>query len=237
MSHPTAVHADDAIPDGEPPVGAHLVTRRHGYLHHGIYVGDGNVIHYAGWSRHLSGGAVEVVTLDGFRAGFELAVIRHARAVRRNRGRAPRGIAPRRMPLPASHEQLRTLLPVVPVRCRAQRSGHVVPAQSGARRCGRRHAGRVRPGCTVASGGGRARMPARVSGLASAAVPSCCRSLRSPNLPVSAATWRDRSDCEDSTASSHPCPRRRPRRPVRGPRRHRTAGDRMHSREKPGATA
>ncbi|ALV58693.1 MULTISPECIES: lecithin retinol acyltransferase family protein [Burkholderia cepacia complex] len=80
MSHPTAVHADDAIPDGEPPVGAHLVTRRHGYLHHGIYVGDGNVIHYAGWSRHLSGGAVEVVTLDGFRAGFELAVIRHARA-------------------------------------------------------------------------------------------------------------------------------------------------------------
>ncbi|AWV04708.1 hydrolase [Burkholderia sp. JP2-270] len=81
MIHPTATPADDAMPDGEPPVGAHLVTHRHGYLHHGIYVGDGNVIHYAGWSRHLSGGPVEVVTLDSFRAGFELAVIRHARTL------------------------------------------------------------------------------------------------------------------------------------------------------------
>nr|WP_241171659.1 lecithin retinol acyltransferase family protein [Burkholderia multivorans] len=79
MIDPTAAHADDAMLDGEPPVGAHLVTRRPGYLHHGIYIGDGNVIHYAGWSRHASGGPVEVVTLDGFRAGFGLAVIRHAR--------------------------------------------------------------------------------------------------------------------------------------------------------------
>ncbi|WP_175688737.1 lecithin retinol acyltransferase family protein [Burkholderia anthina] len=80
MSHPTAAHADTAMLDGGPSVGAHLVTGRLGYAHHGIYIGDGNVIHYAGWSRHLSGGPVEVVTLDTFCAGFELAVIRHARA-------------------------------------------------------------------------------------------------------------------------------------------------------------
>ncbi|MBP0605091.1 MULTISPECIES: lecithin retinol acyltransferase family protein [Burkholderia] len=79
MIQSTAARADDAMPNGEPPVGAHLVTRRHGYLHHGIYVGDGNVIHYAGWSRQPSGGPVEIVTLDGFRAGFGFAVIRHAR--------------------------------------------------------------------------------------------------------------------------------------------------------------
>ncbi|MBN3739652.1 MULTISPECIES: lecithin retinol acyltransferase family protein [Burkholderia] len=81
MMDPTAAHADDAMPDGEPPVGAHLATRRPGYVHHGIYIGDGNVIHYAGWSRRASGGPVEVITLDGFRAGFGLAVIRHARTL------------------------------------------------------------------------------------------------------------------------------------------------------------
>ena len=30
------------------PLGAHLVTPRRGYTHHGIYVGNGIVIHYAG---------------------------------------------------------------------------------------------------------------------------------------------------------------------------------------------
>ena len=30
----------------EPPLGAHLVTRRVGFTHHGIYAGDGKVIHY-----------------------------------------------------------------------------------------------------------------------------------------------------------------------------------------------
>ena len=31
--------------DVEPPLGAHLVTPRHGYAHHGIYVGDGRFLH------------------------------------------------------------------------------------------------------------------------------------------------------------------------------------------------
>ncbi|WP_175845037.1 lecithin retinol acyltransferase family protein [Burkholderia arboris] len=81
MNHPTAAHANDAMPDGELPVGAHLVTRRPGYVHHGIYVGNGNVIHYAGLSRRLNGGPVEIVSIDGFRAGFGLAIIRHSRAL------------------------------------------------------------------------------------------------------------------------------------------------------------
>ena len=43
----------------EPPMGAHLVTPRRRYCHHGIYVGDGKVVHYAGLSRSLRRGPVE----------------------------------------------------------------------------------------------------------------------------------------------------------------------------------
>ncbi|WP_176049848.1 lecithin retinol acyltransferase family protein [Burkholderia sp. BCC1644] len=79
MTHPNAAHADDATPDRDLPVGAHLVTRRPGYAHHGIYIGNGNVIHYAGLAHSLGGGPVEVVSLDRFCAGFGLAMVRHAR--------------------------------------------------------------------------------------------------------------------------------------------------------------
>src|SRR5271154_4800927 len=33
-------------PEQEPPLGAHMVTPRRGYTHHGIYVGLGQVIQY-----------------------------------------------------------------------------------------------------------------------------------------------------------------------------------------------
>lgn len=32
----------------EPPLGSHVTTPRRGYLHHGISVGGGNVVHYPG---------------------------------------------------------------------------------------------------------------------------------------------------------------------------------------------
>ena len=50
----------------EPPLGAHLVTARRGYLHHGIYVGDGNVVHYPGIAHGLCSGPVEEVPLSSF---------------------------------------------------------------------------------------------------------------------------------------------------------------------------
>lgn len=53
----------------EPPVGAHLVTPRRGYTHHGIYVGDGSVIHYAGLSQSIRRGPVEEVSLLRFANG------------------------------------------------------------------------------------------------------------------------------------------------------------------------
>jgi Lecithin retinol acyltransferase len=48
------------------PIGAHLVTRRLGYTHHGIYVGEGRVVHYAGLAGVLSRGPVEEVGLAAF---------------------------------------------------------------------------------------------------------------------------------------------------------------------------
>jgi hypothetical protein len=56
------------------PVGAHLVTPRWGYLHHGIYAGGGRVIHYAGFKRPLHRGPVEEVPLARFTRGRALHV-------------------------------------------------------------------------------------------------------------------------------------------------------------------
>ncbi len=60
-----------------PPVGAHLVTPRFAYIHHGIHVGNGRVVHYAGLSRlMLLRGPVREVTLDDF-AGGRPVTIKH----------------------------------------------------------------------------------------------------------------------------------------------------------------
>jgi Lecithin retinol acyltransferase len=61
-----------SVEDLEPPLGAHLATPRLGYLHHGIYVGGGNVVHYAGYVNGLIRRPVEEVKLARFRAGRSL---------------------------------------------------------------------------------------------------------------------------------------------------------------------
>jgi hypothetical protein len=61
-----------SVEDLEPPLGAHLATPRLGYLHHGIYVGGGNVVHYAGYVHGLIRRPVEEVKLARFRAGRSL---------------------------------------------------------------------------------------------------------------------------------------------------------------------
>lgn len=64
----------------EPPLGAHLVTPRLGYTHHGIYVGAGRVVHYAGLSGALLRGPVEEVPLALFARGRPVAIKRNADA-------------------------------------------------------------------------------------------------------------------------------------------------------------
>jgi lecithin:retinol acyltransferase len=56
------------------PLGAHLTTRRRGYLHHGIYAGAGKVIHYPGFKRLFRRGPVEEVTLERFTKGCAFAI-------------------------------------------------------------------------------------------------------------------------------------------------------------------
>jgi hypothetical protein len=65
----------------EPLLGAHLVTPRRGFLHHGIYVGDGKVVHYSGFADGLHGGPVEEVNLDRFANGRPVWVQANAPAI------------------------------------------------------------------------------------------------------------------------------------------------------------
>jgi len=58
----------------EPPLGAHLVTPRIGFVHHGIYVGDGKVMHCGAVSCFLPRGPVEEVSLRDFSRGRAVAV-------------------------------------------------------------------------------------------------------------------------------------------------------------------
>jgi NC domain. len=51
------------------PIGTHLTTQRRGYVHHGLYIGHGRVIHYAGLKALLHRGPIEEVTLDQFSGG------------------------------------------------------------------------------------------------------------------------------------------------------------------------
>ncbi|KWR88159.1 hydrolase [Cupriavidus sp. IDO] len=59
----------------EPPLGAHLTTPRHGYHHHGIYVGNGMVVHYAGYCHRQQSGPVEELSLARFAAGHGIALL------------------------------------------------------------------------------------------------------------------------------------------------------------------
>jgi len=69
--------AADLPLESEPPLGAHLVTQRRGYEHHGVYVGDGKVVHYAGFAGSAHRGPVEEVTLASFAAGHAVALRPH----------------------------------------------------------------------------------------------------------------------------------------------------------------
>lgn len=56
----------------EPPLAAHLTSPRGFYSHHGVYVGAGRVIHYAGLHHGLRRGPVEEVSLDEFARGHDV---------------------------------------------------------------------------------------------------------------------------------------------------------------------
>jgi hypothetical protein len=53
----------------EPLLGSHVATPRCGFLHHGIYVGSGRVVHYSGLAYGLRRGPVEEISLARFTDG------------------------------------------------------------------------------------------------------------------------------------------------------------------------
>ncbi len=65
-----------ALPTLSP--GAHVVTPRSAYVHHGIYIGDGLVVHYRGFERGLRVGPIETVPIEQFTRGRPLRVVREA---------------------------------------------------------------------------------------------------------------------------------------------------------------
>jgi hypothetical protein len=68
-------HALD--PEREPAIGAHIITPRRGYTHHGIYIGRGRVVQYGGLSRGLRRGPVEEVLLSQFSQGRTIWIRLH----------------------------------------------------------------------------------------------------------------------------------------------------------------
>lgn len=58
-------------------LGSHLKTPRTGYYHHGIYVGNGKVVHYAGFANGMRAGVVEEATLDTFTSGQGYEIEKH----------------------------------------------------------------------------------------------------------------------------------------------------------------
>lgn len=61
----------------EPGLGAHLTSSRRGYQHHGLYVGRGRVVHYAGLSQVWQCGPVEEVSLSQFVGGRSVRIVDH----------------------------------------------------------------------------------------------------------------------------------------------------------------
>lgn len=61
-------------PGQEPPRGAHIVSPRRGYTHHGIYVGRDRVVQYGGLTCGLRTGPVQEVFLTQFSRGYPIWV-------------------------------------------------------------------------------------------------------------------------------------------------------------------
>lgn len=61
-------------------VGDHLVSKRFGYTHHGIYIGHNKVIHYAGFCEGLKAGKVEITNFETFSQNQKTYVKSHSNA-------------------------------------------------------------------------------------------------------------------------------------------------------------
>lgn len=70
----------DSDPRPKYRAGTHLASPRLGgsYYHHGLYIGNYEVIHHSGWARALEKGAICKTSLEEFCAGNDLYVIKYS---------------------------------------------------------------------------------------------------------------------------------------------------------------
>ncbi|CAM9312769.1 lecithin retinol acyltransferase family protein [Acinetobacter bereziniae] len=52
-------------------LGQHIKVSRVFYTHHGIYIGDNQVIHYSGFAEAFKKGCIELTTLEDFLGGYD----------------------------------------------------------------------------------------------------------------------------------------------------------------------
>ena len=70
-----------ALEPGElPAFGAHLITPWLGFAHHGLYAGDGKVVHYGALMYDIIRKPVEEVRLEVFSGGRPVFVVEHGEA-------------------------------------------------------------------------------------------------------------------------------------------------------------
>ena len=121
---PSAMRPARWHPGEMPPLGAHLITPWLGYTHHGIYVGDGKVVHYGALMYDLIRKPVEEVSL-AMLCRRAAGVRGHAcgSGLRRRGSHSPRAFAARRETLSPAQQQLRALRRVVPARRTSQLRG------------------------------------------------------------------------------------------------------------------
>src|SRR5579872_5049648 len=65
----------------EMQIGDHIKVLRFLYWHHGIYVGNGAVIHFSGFGDGKSRATVQLGTLDEFERGGRAVVVEYGPAV------------------------------------------------------------------------------------------------------------------------------------------------------------
>jgi len=93
--------------------GTQLVARRRGYVHFGIYVGCGRVVHYAGRLQYPQG-LVEEISLPDFAAGRPVYVDSTPDRFTGKEDIVRRALPARRTLLRRVAEQLRALQQLVP---------------------------------------------------------------------------------------------------------------------------
>lgn len=72
----TGVYRGDRLlaENEKPPLGAHVLTPRFAYAHHGVYLGNGAVVHYAAFHKHWRPGPVEEISLTRIGGGHPVWV-------------------------------------------------------------------------------------------------------------------------------------------------------------------